>query len=502
MKNLLLYSLLGLSLSLYACSDDDSENIYVQDNTLSALSVSSMTMESDGGTETFTVNCTSMPSTSSDVEWLIVNRVSSANKVHTFSVTASENTSSEARTGYVKISAGNNSETITVNQKGSTVTQPVEEETQPSLGIKALDIAKDITVGWNIGNTLEACDKDSKKASETMWGNPKINSAYVGGIKAAGFNAVRIPCAWDYYIVDENNTIDPVWLDRVNEVVGMVLDQDMYAIVNIHWDGGWLENNIGHSSTDELLNKQKSLWSQIASRLGHYDERLMFAGLNEPNASDQQSTSALLEYEQAFIDAVRATEGNNKTRTLIFQGPGTDISNTANYFNVNPTDPSGDGYMMAEIHYYDPSDYTIMEKDGAWSPYVKFFWGEDYHLEGSNRNSSWGEEASMISQFDKMKSKFVDKGIPVIIGEFGAYPEEHIGNLSQEDQEIIKENIELVREGRLYFYKCVLKNGKERGLIPFVWDTGELINRNDGSIKKQNMIDAIMEGNSSATSPY
>ena len=505
MKKLLLFSIIGLALSFTSCKDDDSDHIYVQDAALEGLTATSISFDKDGGEETFSVKCAVMPSAKSDVEWVIVNRIGSANNLHTFSVTASANTLAEVRTGHVTISSGKNNETVTVTQEAAPATSdPVEDPVQPSLGIKALDIAKDIRAGWNIGNTLEACDNVAKKAAETLWGNPKINEAYVAGIKAAGFNAVRIPCAWDYYIIDENNTIDPSWLDRVNEVVGYVLDQDMYAILNIHWDGGWLENNIGSSVDEKLLEKQSALWSQIASRLGHYDERLMFAGLNEPNASNQSQTNTLLEYEQAFIDAVRASDGNNKTRTLIFQGPTTDINNTNNFFKVNPTDPSGEGYLMAEIHYYDPSDYTIMGNDGDWSQYVKFFWGKDYHLEGSNRNVSWGEEDHMQSQFRKMKTKFVDKGIPVIIGEFGAYPEEHVNNLNSADKEIIKENIELVRQGRAHFYNCVLKYGKENGLIPFVWDTGELISRSNGNIpeSKQYIIDTIMEAAGSVSSPY
>lgn len=499
MKKFLLYTFLGIALTSASCSNDDKENLYLQDTTLSGLTSSSISFGNEGGTETFSITCAAMPSATSDVDWLVINRTGSSNKIHTFSVTASANNVAEVRNGYITVTAGKNKETITVSQEaGIEPVEPTPDATYPSLGLKAMDIAKDIRIGWNIGNTLEV------PGNETGWGNPKVNPNYVAGIKDAGFNAVRIPCAWDSYIIDENNTIDPSWLERVDEVVRMVLNQDMYAIVNIHWDGGWLENNIGSEARPDLLKKQGDIWTQIANRLRNYNEKLMFAGLNEPNASNQAATSALLKYEQAFIDAVRATGGNNSTRTLIFQGPTTDINTTANYFNVNPSDPTGEGYLMAEIHYYDPSDYTIMEKDGQWNPTVKFFWGKDYQLEGSNRNCTWGDEDNIITQFDKMKSKFVDNNIPVIVGEFGAYPEEHIKNLTEEDQAIINDNLDLVRNGRAYFYNCVVKYGKERGLIPFVWDTGELINRNNGEIKdgKQYIIDAIIDGADSVSYPY
>lgn len=480
------------------CSDDDKEYVYFKGDTLSGLSTSALSIDHTGGTESFTINSATVPTTTTDADWISVSHNGVENKTHTFLVTIAENKEQQERSGKITISSGKSSETVTVTQAASPASSGSENSADRPLGIKALDIAKDIRVGWNIGNTLEV------PGGETLWGNPKVNEAYVGGIKAAGFNAVRIPCAWNSYIIDKNNTLDPSWLDRVDEVVGYVLAQNMYAIVNIHWDGGWLENNIGNTPKEELLEKQKTLWTQIANKLGHYNEKLMFAGLNEPNASSAASTASLLQYEQAFIDAVRATEGNNKTRTLIFQGPTTDIDNTSKYFTTNPTDPSGDGYLMAEVHYYTPSDYTIMEKDGQWSQYVKFFWGKDYHLQGSNRNVTWGEEDQMQSLFKKMKTQFADKGIPVILGEFGAYPEEHIANLNDADKALINDNIELVRQGRAHFYNCVVQYGKENGLIPFVWDTGELISRTNGKVPsdKEYILENVMKAADNSKYPF
>lgn len=491
-------SFLLLAFLFVGCNDDNTENIFVQDSTLSELTASSFNFTNEGGTESFSVRCAVMPTATSDAEWLTVNRTGSANKVHTFSVTASANMNAEVRTGIITIAAGKNVETINVTQEAGSGSSPEDPMTpdpndpEAILGLKALDIAKDIRAGWNIGNTLEAI------GGETAWGNPMINEAYIDGIKAAGFNAVRIPCSWDQNISNKStNKIKEEWLNRVDDVVGMVLDRGMYAIVNIHWDGGWLENNIGTSVKDNLLEKQKTLWTQIAEKLGHYNEKLLFAGLNEPNADGEAGVNALLQYEQAFIDAVRATGGNNATRTLIFQGPHTDISNTYDNFKTNPSDPAGEGYLMAEIHYYDPYQYTIMEKDESWGK-VFWFWGAQFHQPGHSRNATWGEEDWMKAQFDKMKNQFVNKGIPVIVGEYGAYPQED--NHYAADQ--TEKEKEIVAQSRAYFYNCVHKFAKERGLIPFVWDTGELIRRTDGYITKQYMIDAIMEGADAVSYPY
>ena len=454
-----------------------------------------------GATETqasFSVYSSVKPNVTISDTWLTAetSEPSKLNSICQIKLSIQPNTLQMDRQATLTISAAGASISVKVTQAAAeAATEPEPEpapsdEVQPLLGLKAMDIAKDMFAGWNIGNTLEAI------GGETAWGNPKVNESYVAGIKAAGFNAVRIPCSWNQYIVSgSDNQIDPSWLDRVNEVVNMVTSQGMYAILNIHWDGGWLENNIGTSTKPELVEKQRALWTQIANRLAHYNEMLLFAGLNEPNADNAAAANALLEYEQVFVDAVRATGGNNATRTLIFQGPNTDINTTFDNYNQNPTDPAGEGYMMAEIHYYDPYQYTIMEKDESWGK-VAWFWGADYHMKGSDRNSTWGEEDWMRGQFDKMKTKFVDNNIPVIVGEYGAYPEEHYSSLQSDSDK------DLIKESRAYFYTCVQKYAKERGLIPFVWDTGEIINRNNGEVKKQYMIDAIMEGANSASYPY
>lgn len=139
-------------------------------------------------------------------------------------------------------------------------------------------------------------------------------------IREMGFNAVRIPCAWDQYLSDETTyEIKSSWLSRVKEVVDYCMQNDLYAILNIHWDGGWLENDIPNGYSEEVNNKQKVLWTQIATYFRDYDEHLLFAGCNEPNVEDEDDMATLLKYEQTFVDAVRATGGKNVYRNLIVQ---------------------------------------------------------------------------------------------------------------------------------------------------------------------------------------
>src|SRR5262245_8757005 len=86
----------------------------------------------------------------------------------------------------------------------------------------AQTVANDIRVGWNLGNTLEA------QCGETAWGNPQVTQSFVNSVKAAGFNAIRIPAAWSCHITS-GTTIDPTWMARVKTVVDYAYSQGMYV---------------------------------------------------------------------------------------------------------------------------------------------------------------------------------------------------------------------------------------------------------------------------------
>lgn len=129
-------------------------------------------------------------------------------------------------------------------------------------------------------------------------------------------------------------TIDQAWMNRVKEVVDYCINDGMYVVLNDHWDGGWLEEHIKDSNAATIAkNKEilKTLWTQIANAFKDYDEHLLFAGLNEPNADNQAATNNLIQYNQAFVGAVRATGGNNARRVLVVQGPSTNIEHTCNF---------------------------------------------------------------------------------------------------------------------------------------------------------------------------
>jgi aryl-phospho-beta-D-glucosidase BglC (GH1 family) len=344
----------------------------------------------------------------------------------------------------------------------------------------AQTIADRMKVGWNLGNTLEAI------GGETAWGNPKATQTLINGVKAAGFNTVRLPCAWDEHAT--NGVIDPAWMARVKEVVDYCIAADVYVVLNIHWDNGWLEKHCTEADKDAVNVKQKNYWTQIAATFKDYDEHLLFASANEPEVNDSTGMSVLLSYHQTFVDAVRTSGGNNASRTLVIQGPGTDIEKTNTLMNSLPADTIDDR-LMVEVHFYTPSQFCLITEDKDWGR-MFYYWGKNYHsTTDSARNATWGEEAKVDSLFDLMKTKFIDKGIPVIIGEFGALKR----NLSGE-------NLTKHLASRVHYYQYCAEAAAQRGLILYCWDTGlpnaantmGLFDRDTGKVVDTDVVDGVV----------
>ncbi|MFB6456908.1 cellulase family glycosylhydrolase [Chitinophaga sp. Hz27] len=349
----------------------------------------------------------------------------------------------------------------------------------------AQQVAGQMQVGWNLGNTLDAI------CGENAWGNPTTTQALINSVKTAGFNTVRIPCAWDCHT--SNGVIDATWIARVKTVVDYCINNNMYVIINIHWDGGWLENNCTTSAQSSVNAKQQNYWTQIANYFKNYNEHLLFASANEPAVSDATGMSVLLSYHQTFINAVRATGGNNSTRSLIIQGPSTSIDNTYNLMNTMPTDPTPNRLMM-EVHYYAPWQFCGLTADASWGS-MFYYWGNGYHsTTQTDRNSTWGEESEVERALGLMKTKFVDNGIPVIIGEYGAIKRSNPADLS------------LHLASRAYFNKYVTSSAKSKGMVPVYWDNGAsdfgIFNRSTAAVSDQAVVNAIMQGAGGTTASY
>ena len=229
------------------------------------------------------------------------------------------------------------------------------------------------------------------------------------------------------------------------------------------------------------------MWTQIANKLNVYDEYLMFAGCNEPVVDNAEKMAILAVYEQTFVDAVRATGGNNATRCLIIQGPSTNIDNTYNFFTM-PTDVVNNR-LMAEVHFYDPYNFCLMEADEDWGN-TFWYWGEGNHVDGSEHNPTWGEEDHVLTQFAKMKTKFADNGIPVILGEYSAM------------RRTVEENQEAHDRSRAYWTEYVTREAKNYGLVPFHWETGTEISRVTGEVTEPAVINGLMQGAADGNYPF
>lgn len=337
----------------------------------------------------------------------------------------------------------------------------------------AQEIASKMTIGWNLGNTLEV----------TWWTPGTTTQRAIDSVKAAGFNTVRLPVAWFHHSDTITNVIDQAWLADVQKVVDFCINDDLYVIINAHWDHGWLENRVNAANKEQVNERQHAYWTQIANYFKDYDEHLLFAGANEPNAHDAASTAILMSYHQTFIDAVRATGGNNSSRTLVIQGPSTDINNTDKYMNTLPTDQIDDR-LMVEVHYYTPWNFCGMDGDASWGK-MFYYWGKGYHsTTDTGRNATWGEESDMDTNLGLMKTKFIDKGIPVIIGEYGAFRK----NLKPPaDQALHNASI-------AHYYKYFVKAAMSMGMITYCWDTGGIFNFTTGTVNDKEVLNAILIG--------
>lgn len=398
-------------------------------------------------------------------------------------VKVAANYRAEAREGSVTIALDSDdtqSVTVAIKQAATASTGQCDET--------AFQTAANISMAINIGNTLEAI------GGETAWGAAKINADYIRSIRESGFDAVRLPVAW-YNHSDKNTLkIDESWMNRVDEVVQLCIANGLYVFMNIHWDEGWMELNIDSYSSD-VDRIQRELWTQIADRFKDYDKHLVFCGANEAGQDTQASADALKAYMQTFIDVVRASGSNNANRVLVVQSPGTDIDRAVKYCAGNlPEDKVADR-MMLEVHCYDPSDFTIMQNDGEWgaNSKVRYFWGQDYHT-GTDRDCTWGEENHIDTQMQKLKANFVDKGIPVIIGEFGCGRRRSFVATIDEAKH---------RASRCYYHSYIVKSAKTNGAVPFLWDTpNEMFNRQTGAVIDPDNLAAMQQGAANGKYPY
>ena len=356
----------------------------------------------------------------------------------------------------------NQESTVAVNLSFSTVKEPEDPGTDERLSDVAWNLAAKLRLGWNMGNQMDATS--GNMPSETAWGNPKCTQETFTNLKKAGFTSVRIPITWLEKIgAAPDYKIDEEWMTRVAEIVGYAETAGLYTIINTHHDecnndGRWLD--LLKASRDAEFNattkaKIKAVWTQIANRFKDKGDWLIMESFNELQdggwgwskdflANPKLQCNILNEWNQVFVDAVRATGGNNATRWLGVPSYAANPNFTD--YMVLPTDSAGK--IMVAVHFYDPSDYTI--GDAQYSD-----WG---HTGVAGKKASGSDEDHVQSTFRKLMRNYVNKGIPVYLGEYGC----SMRNSSD------------ARSWAFYKYylEYVVKAAKTYGMPAFLWDNG------------------------------
>lgn len=450
-----------------------------------SVSLSAIAFQADGGTSDVIITSNVQWNISNPASsWLQVSQTSGNSGTVAIRLASAANNTGAARSAFLEVSAGNSQlRRINITQASGIYPGYNLSPASPDasgMGSTAVQLAANFKLGWNIGNTLEAI------GGETAWGNPLITESYIQFVRQQGFNAIRLPCSWDQHSDKATAKIQDAWLSRVKQVVQYCVNNDMYVLLNIHWDGGWLENNINAQKKDSVNAKQQAFWEQIATAMRDFDEHLIFASANEPAADNAGQMAVLSSYHQTFVNAVRSTGGRNSYRVLVVQGPSTNIEKTDELMNVLPTDPVKDR-MMVEVHYYSPSQFCLlMDGDASWGK-MFYYWGTGHHSTiEPDRNATWGEESDVNASFARMKAKYTDKQIPVIMGEYGTYRR---GNSKYVPKDLATHN-----DAVDYWLTYVTRQAIANGLKPFYWDTGGALDRRSNTVLDQRTIDAIVAG--------
>lgn len=341
--------------------------------------------------------------------------------------TSSTNTSAASSSENPAESSAPTSEAVT---SSSPLPSPTERN-DIIADVTAKELVSQMKIGWNLGNTLDATG-GSGLGAETSWGNIKTTKANIDTVKAAGFNVLRVPVSWGTHL-DSSYNIDPAWLDRVQEVVDYGYDNGMFVILNTHHEEWYMPRpeNLEHD-----LGELKALWEQIAVRFNGYGERLIFEGVNEPrlrgDSAEWNGTDSAREivnkYAETFVSTVRATGGNNAKRVLMVS------SYAASSAEENQRAlklPENSGKLIASVHSYNPYSFAL-----------------DIH-----GTADYSSDAEIRYVFDTLKKTFLDKDIPVVIGEFGA---------------VNKNNL----DDRLKWADEFLTMAKQNGVPCVWWDNG------------------------------
>ena len=466
------------------------------------LTLTNMTKDipSEGGTVTLSFTCNGTWSVdTTGLSWLKLSQISGVAGDATINLIAPANSSGISRSVLLNvISPNGQARRVTALQAPvifpSYNTSPVAPDAT-GMGSTAAQINANLNMGINIWNTMET------PYGETGWGNPLITQNLINVLKGAGFNAIRIPCQyWVSHANHKTGEIDAVWLNRIKEVVQYCVNDGMYVLLNDHHDG-FMDCTATGAKLDTIKAIQKVIWEQVATKLRDFDEHVMFASSNEPNANDLVSSTNLHDFHQIFINAVRSTGGKNAYRTLVIQAPSTSLD-LANYFSTDgipglPVDQVSDKLIL-EFHWYAPANFCTLKSDASWGKEWRY-WGANYHstTDPTHNSTADAEEGYVDRNMQWAKKNFVDKNIPLLIGEFGA--ENHAASYT-DDKGVYHPQLLghpadsiLSLRSKAHFFRVIAQKARENKISTFLW--AGVIDRGKETIGDQRDLDSLRAGN-------
>ncbi|BCN29419.1 glycoside hydrolase family 5 protein [Anaeromicropila herbilytica] len=322
----------------------------------------------------------------------------------------------------------------------------------------ALKFVSDMKIGWNLGNTLDANSEENTLTDElqyeSSWCGVKTSKEMITKLKEAGFKTVRIPVSWHNHVSGIDYKISEAWLNRVQEVVDYAIDQDMYVILNIHHD---ISEKYYYPDNKHLKNSTlyvKSIWKQLAERFNKYDDKLILESINEPRlvgtenewwldmtkANCKEAVDCINQLNQVFVDTVRASAGNNKTRYLMVPGYCASADGALNDAFVIPKDSKeNNNKIIVSVHAYTPYNFALQPQKESGS------------IDQFSASSSVSQK-DINTFMDGLYNKYISKGTPVVIGEFGAMDK--------------KNNL----QSRVEYSAYYIAAARARGMIACWWD--------------------------------
>ena len=450
MKSIL--CLLSVFLLTAGCTRESNEDSAAE------FSVSKQSLEfpAEGGEQTFAVTSSAPVYVTHGKSWITVTEGTKKGNVTTYRVSVSENEETSMRSATLSVASSSDRKYVDVFQAAAAPggVNPPQPGENP-----ALDMSARLGMGWNLGNQFDAFNNGV--AGETAWGNPMATQETFNKVRAAGFTTVRIPVTWlGKYGGAPNYKISEAWLNRVAEVVGYAEKAGLNAIINMHHDGSeskyWLDI-IDAAKNDavqqQILEQVTAMWTQIAEKFKDKGYFLIFESFNEihdggwgwgSNRTDGgRQYKCLNEWNQAFVNAVRATGGKNADRFLGVPAYCTNTDLAISSF-IMPKDTAQDRLLIS-VHCYDPSEYTLTARYSEWG-----------HTASSSKKAPGDNEAELKGTFEKLYNNFVSKGIPVYLGEFGCVNREDARQQSFQQ----------------YYLRYYAKLSKIYGVPSILWDNG------------------------------